>query len=231
MPKIFNEKKSISIRFISLILLISLAFYGCAGLNTKDEKSAKDLAKEGMEKFKAGKYSQAIETFDNLKDWYPFSKYALLAELKTADAYYKLKEYQDAIFAYEDFESLHPRNEAVPDVIYQIGMCYLKQLDTIDRDQTPAQKALENFERLIREYPRNKYAEPAKSHIQVCYKSLAEHEFYIGSFYYKSKHYKAALKRFMRLLSDLPDVGVHKKALEYVALCEVAIKKQEIKKK
>ena len=58
-------------------------------------------------------------------------------------------------------------------------------------------------------------------------KNLAGNEFYIGVFYYKSKHYKAALKRFMAVLSNYPDVGYHQKALHYVAKCETHLGKEE----
>ena len=104
--------------------------------------------------------------------FYPFSKYAILAELKIADAHFRLEEYEDAIFAYESFESLHPRNEAIPYVIYQIGLCYFKQVDTIDRDQTTAKKALDTFGRLKKQFPNSPYTRNAGSRVKKCLKSL-----------------------------------------------------------
>ncbi len=55
---------------------------------------------------------------------------------------------------------------------------------------------------------------------------MAGNEYYIGVFYYKSKHYKAALHRFMAVISDFPDVGYHQKALEYIAKCENEVSPQ-----
>jgi outer membrane protein assembly factor BamD len=204
---------------------------GCSALKKawnaiigKDEiGSAQQLAWDGMDAYEDGKYKDAIENFQKLKDWYPFSKYAILAELKIADSNYHLEQYEEAIFAYEEFERLHPRNEAIPYVVYQIGRCYFDQIDTIDRDQTPARKALDTFRRLQKQFPNDQYARSGAEHINKCIKSLAGNEFYIGVFYYKSKHYKAALKRFMAVLSNYPDVGYHQKALQYVAKCETSI--------
>jgi outer membrane protein assembly factor BamD len=51
----------------------------------------------------------------------------------------------------------------------------------------------------------------------------------VASFYFKRKHYKAALSRFKWVLANYPDVGVHEKALQYIALCEDLLKKQEEK--
>ena len=207
-----------------LVLLFFLT--GCSWFQTKEEKPAQELAGDGMEAFKKGKYDKAIESFQKIKDWYPFSRYAILAELKIADAHFNLKEYEEAVFAYEEFENLHPRNEAIPYVFYQIGRCYFDQIDTIDRDQTSSQKALGTFNRLIKQFPEDPYAARAREHIKKCIKTLAGHEFYVGLFYFKSKHYKAALKRFEAVLNKYPDVGLHYKALQYLARAEAASKKQ-----
>ena len=213
------------------IFMVILLCTGCSTLKKtwdalrgkEDIGTAQQLAWEGMDAYEDGDYREAIKKFQNLKDWYPFSEYLSLAELKIADAHYYLEQYEEAIFAYEEFEKLHPRNEAIPYVIYQIGRCYFDQIDTIDRDQTPARKALETFQRLNKQFPNDQYARSAAEHIPKCLKSLAGNDYIIGVFYYNSKHYEAALKRFMSVLSNYPDVGYHQKALEYVAKCEASL--------
>lgn len=158
-----------------------------------------------------------------MRDWYPFSKYAILAELKIADAHFNLASYADAIIAYEEFEQLHPRNEAVPYVIYRIGRSYFNQIDTIDRDQTNAAKALETYHRLVQQYPQDVYAGMARSDMVACYQSLSGHEFYVGIFYYKDRKYKAAKARFTAVIEKYPDVGYTHKALTYLANCQAWI--------
>jgi outer membrane protein assembly factor BamD len=207
---------------------------GCSWLGFgkgQKEKPAYDLIQDGIEDYEKGRYSDAIKNFEQLKDWYPFSKYAILAELKIADSHYHLEQYAEAVMAYEEFEQLHPRNEATPYVIYQIGRCYYIQIDTIDRDQEPARKALEVFRRLSRQHPQDPYTRQAQTHIARCLQNLAAHDFYVGRFYFKSKHYKAALSRFMAVVTQYPDVGVHHQALNYIAQCEALVAKQaEIEK-
>jgi len=218
-------------RLIVVGIVILLVCSGCNALKKtwnsitgkEFSASAQQLAWDGMDAYEDGDYKEAIEYFQQLKDWYPFSKYAILAELKIADSNYHLKNYEEAIFAYGEFEKLHPRNEAIPYVIYQIGRCYFDQIDTIDRDQTPALKAYETFQRLDKQFPNDKYARSGAEHLTTCLKSMVGNEYYIGVFYYKSKHYKAALHRFMAVLSDYPDVGYHQKALEYIAKCEAEL--------
>ena len=218
-------------------LLAVLMLIGCSSLQQRIDKllgreeahTAQELAWNGMEDYENGKYADSIEKFQKLKDYYPFSKYAILADLKIADAHYHREEYEDAIFGYENFEKLHPRNEAIPYVIYQIGMCYYDQISTPDRDQTAARKALETFQRLKKEFPQDEYARRSEEKITKCLKSLAESTYLIGVFYYRSNHFKAALQRFMSVVSDYPDVGYHQQALEYIAKCEASIAEEEPK--
>ena len=212
-----------NILFICMALL--LICNGCLWSKVKEEKTAKELADQGIHEFNEGNYRYSLEFFEKIKDWYPFSQYAILAELKVADAYYHLKDYEEAVVAYEQFESLHPKNEQVPYVLYQIGICFFEQMGTIDRDQTPANKTRQAFQQLTRRYPENEYARQAEEKIKVCIKSLAGHELSVGLFYYKTKCYKAALNRFKDVISNYPDVGFHFKAMNHIDLCESRLEK------
>ncbi len=195
---------------------------GCSlfGPREADVEPVEVLLQEGTEAYEKGEYKQALEAFELIKDWYPFSKHVTYAELKIGDSYYHLKQYEDAIGAYEEFAELHPGNKARPYVIYQIGRCYFDQIDTIDRDQTNTRKALEAFRQLQQQHPDSMHAERADDHINRCLKQLAGNEFYIGKFYFKSKRYKAALKRFQAVVTAYPDVGLHGQAMRYIARCE-----------
>ncbi len=213
------------------VILFSIIALICSGCSLwgkpKKEKSVEELVTEGNAHYEKERYRKAIESFETLKDWYPFSKHAVTAEMKIADAHFYLKEYEEAIVAYEDFENLHPRNEKTPYVVYQIGRCYFVQIDTVDRDQTFAHKALDTYTRLIKNFPESPYAIQAKEDSAICYKSLAGNELYVALFYYKTKKYKAALHRFKNVITDYPDVGFHKTALDYIPRCQKALKRAE----
>lgn len=205
----------------AVVLLVLLS--GCSWIpwfNSKHEGPPDQLAYDGMDLYQRGKYRSALETFQHLADWYPLSRYAILAELKAADCHFNLEEYEEAIIKYQEFESLHPRNEAVPYVIYQIGLSYFHQMDTVDRDQSVTRNALDTFLKLRQEYPDSPYANKAENEIGKCYENLAGHDLYVGKFYYKSKHYSAAVYRLTKVLTDYPDVGYNEEAREYIDRCE-----------
>lgn len=222
---------------LPIIIVMLVLISGCAALDleyqlnkylgTEEEETAQQLAIDGMEDFETGRYKSALNKFEKLKDYYPFSRYAILAELKIADCNYRLGEYRKAVEGYEQFINLHPRNEAVPQCIYYIGMCYFEQIATVDRDQSSTRKALDTFGQLKKHFPESDYTTKAEEKIDECLKSLAGNEFYVGIFYYKSKHYKAAFHRFKNVVTKYPDVGIHRQALDYMALCELSLKETD----
>lgn len=220
-------------RLIAFCICYLFLLTGCATYNSvkefffppKDVEPVEVLVQNGMDDYESGKYKDALENFQKLKDWYPFSKYVTLAELKIADSHYQLKEYAEAIVAYQEFVDLHPNNEAVPYVIYQIGRCHFDQMDAIDRDQSVTRKALDTFQQLQKQYPNSIYAEKATEHINKCVKNLAGNEFYIAMYYYKSKRYEAALYRFKAIVTKYPDVGINRVALQYITKCESSLAK------
>ncbi len=189
-----------------LVLWIGALLAGCAWFQQERVRSPEELASQGMEQFDGKDYGDAVKTFTLLKERYPYSRYAILAELKLADAYFNDERYPEAISAYEEFARLHPKNEASPYVLYQIGECHYHQILTIDRDQTSTRQAILAFERLVKSHPGSPYEENAVKKVRFCRQHLADHEVYVGRFYYKSKHYQAALARFQGVLNGYEDV-------------------------
>ncbi len=206
------------------MLVFNLA--GCA--KKPDERTAQQLSEDGARHFEAGNYKKAIEAYKRLKDWYPYSPLAREALLRVADSHYHLEEYEDAIFGYEQYEHLYPNDPEIPYVIYQIGLCHYERIRTIDRTQLPARNALETFERLQARFPASEYAEKAGPKIDECLENLAGHDFYVGRFYYRSGHYKAAINRFNKVTQQYPDhLDAHKRAVKYLAMAEEKLAEQE----
>ncbi len=212
--------------FLSFIVLM---FCGCSLFETSHEmnRNAEELVSEGSSAFMDKDYKTAIKAYTNLKDWYPFSKYASLAELKIADSHFYLEAYDEAILAYEEFEKMHPRNEAVPYVIYQIGLSWFNQLGTVDRDHTPALNSLTQFNRLIDQFPQSEYSQKAKEHIAKCTANLVGHELYVANFYMRTKKYAAALKRYEDIVEKYPGSKESKEALAKIPECKALADKEK----
>ncbi len=206
--------------FFKWAILLPIAFsvlFGCAGKGKSVKTISGDpetLYKQGLAQFNKRNYSEALKKFEELKASFPDSPpYTLWAELKVGDCHLLKKDYVEAIASYEEFKKIHPTHEDVLYVQYQIGMAYFNQMLTLDRDQTSTKKALSSFEYLIGNYPPGLFTEKAKEKIGVCKKRLADHEFYVGNFYYKNGKFQAAASRFEELLEKFPRIPDEDKTL------------------
>ena len=212
-------KKIIVWGFLSLVLVFGLS--GCGWFSTeKSDAPPEVLAQEGIKDLKKRNYLDAIDTFEKLKDRYPYSNHAVLAQLKVADAYFYDQKYAEAFQAYREFEKLHPTNKAVPYCIYREGLSFYRQRSTIDRDQTYTHKAIAEFKRLKQKYPKSRYTAKANNYLAKCLKDLAEHEFYVANFYYKTKRYQAAIDRYQGLIQDYPRFPENAQAKQRIKECE-----------
>lgn len=208
----------------ALILAAGCGTFGKGGDDLESFNTpAQVLANEAEARYRDGEYTEAADMFQQLKDRFPYSRYALLADLRVGDAYYKAERYDEAVLAYEDFVQLHPKNEGVPYALYQIGMVHHTQMPTADRDPTNPRKAAEAFTRLINGYPTSEWAIKARPRLAEAQHRLANHDMVVGKFYYRTKRYRAAEGRFKRVLTAYPDVGLYNQALEYVKLCQMAL--------
>ncbi|MHB8150085.1 MAG: outer membrane protein assembly factor BamD [Desulfobulbia bacterium] len=201
---------------------------GCATLDTMlgwvgfgegatVQETPEALATEGMADFNRGKYSAALKRFVEIKDRFPFSEVALLAELKAADSNYYMDKFNEAKILYEEFEANHPTNEAVPYVLFQIGMCYYSQIGTNDRDPGNAQNAVQAFGRLNRAYPQSPYFVEASARIRAARDFLAQHEFSVATFYLRIDEDKQAQGRLEYLLATYPEASITPQATELLA--------------
>jgi len=188
------------------------------------EQGPEELLDDGMSALNKKDYEKAADLFQMLKDRYPYSRYAIVAELKMADALFLKGEYDSAYDAYDEFERLHPKNRDIPYVIYQKGMCHFRQIKSSDRDQTHTLLSKKEFERLIKRFPTNRYSRLSQMHLRRCIISLCKHELYVGRFYMKQKRYRAALRRFLKVIKEYPDMGFHHQALRYIVECKRKIR-------
>jgi outer membrane protein assembly factor BamD (BamD/ComL family) len=142
----------------------------------------------------------AIDRFQKLRSEHPFAPEVVSAELKLGEAFYFNQQYTEAVETLKEFQAMHPSNENVPYALYLSGMAHFDQFTSIDRDQKMTEIAKGFFERVINNYPQSPHAAKSQEKLAKCLEHLAEHEFYIASFYMGEKKYPAARDRFEGIL-------------------------------
>jgi len=197
------------------------------------DKTAEQLAVEGTQKMQQKDFDEAVKDFKKLKEHYPYSKFAVLAELKLGDAYFYDKKYGEAAIAYEEFVRLHPRNEVIPYVLYQVGMSHFLTFTTIDRDPEETQVAMQSFEKVMQNFPNSEYSNRSEKQLQECKKRIVSHEYGVAQFYYLREQYGAAKTRLDSMIQKYPqavsDLGYGKSVESMLAKCEIEIAKGEKK--
>ena len=210
-------------RVFSFIGLLALAapVVGCAssdeGKSITYSLTAKQNYDKGMEELKEENYPEATRFFSFVKQKFPFSKYAVLAELALADTQFARGAYQEAIDAYKTFARLHPTHEKVEDgyVAYKICECYTQDMPSdwflvppsYEKDQTAVRDAYRELSDFLDKYPDSKYVDDVKKLRRDVTARLIEHEVYVARFYLDTGHSKAAILRLESALKRYPESG------------------------
>jgi outer membrane protein assembly factor BamD len=192
----------------------------CATAPRQEQQSVKpdeQSYNKAMEFFNSGNYFDSIPAFTALREKFPLSPYAVLAELRLGESHYKKGEYIEAVHFFKNFRRLHPSNQYVPYSIFMTGMCYYKQILEPDRDQTFARDAIEHFRLLIDQYPDNPYTGQALCKMSEALKQLARHEFFVAQYYLGMGDYTAARKRLRDIFKQYPHSLPQAKLLYYYA--------------
>ena len=195
---------------------------GCA---TSDEEgkpvtyslTAKQNYEKGLAELKDENYPEAQKYFQFVKQKYPFSKYAVLAELALADSQFARGNYTEAIDSYKSFARLHPTHEKVEDgyIAFRIGESYVKDMPedvwllppSYEKDQSAVVDAQRELDDFLKKFPTSPYTEKAKGLRKEVMKRLVDHEVYVARFYLRSDHPKAAAMRLESAIRRYPGSG------------------------
>jgi outer membrane protein assembly factor BamD len=201
-----------------LISLLFLVFCGCSTVD-KNTDTAEGAFNVAAEFDKDERYEEAIRRYQEVKNKFPYSRFATLSELAIADAYFKQESFAEAQVAYQSFKDLHPKHAKIDYVTFQLGMSFFNQLPpTIDRDLTLSSSAIASFDEVISQFSASEFVAPAKEKKTAILKMLAEKEQYIAEFYFKNSQYDSALMRFEGLLQRYSGQGFDANALAKSAI-------------
>ncbi len=193
-------------RLILLLLILSI-LSGCGGKTQvkREEFDPVVYLKKADELVAKKEYEEARKLLLEIKNRETAKEYAPLAQLKIADSYLKEEETELAITEYRRFIELYPESTYAPYAQYSIAMAYFRQIEGPERGAGTAQKALEEFLKLEKLYPRHPYGEILPLRIQKCRNIIAEGELLIAKFYHKKGSYKAAIGRLEGIMHNYPD--------------------------
>ena len=143
---------------------------------------AEELYQLGEGDLAKRRYEDARKNFRRIVERHPNSAYAPRARFLIGEAYYREAEFDKAVREFETFMAFYPSHQIADLVQYRLSMSYYDQIKPIEQDQTLAAKALDQFRKLVKEYPESRYATDALGKIDICRGRLAQKEVWIAAY-------------------------------------------------
>lgn len=223
---------------VALTLALALSAVACGGRagtgNVEYSVSAKQNYEKGLKNLEGEDWIAAAKYFAFIKARFPYSKYAVLAELRLADAEFGAGHYLQAIDSFKMFIKFHPTHEMVVNgyAAFKIGHAYYKMLPSdfwllppsYEKDQSAALDAHRELSSFLRKYPKSPFADKAKEMVVKCARRLARHEWYVATFYWDRGKPMGTVLRLRRLLDRYAGVGYDEEALWLLGRAYVKVK-------
>jgi outer membrane assembly lipoprotein YfiO len=143
----------------------------------------------------------------------PQVSYSAEVLLSRAEGYFRERRFGEAAETYGRFMELHATHPWASYALFREGMSQVHRIRTADRDPTFAQKAKQDFENLIANYPDSPAVPYAREQLAWATDQLARHELGIAQFYLRTHRAPAALGRLNHLLETYPDTPSARAAL------------------
>ena len=105
---------------------------------------------------------------------------------------------------YKDFILFYPSMEESAEAQNKVCDIHFRQMDKADRDITQALRAEDECRQLMVQFPNSKFAPEAAQRVREIQEVLADHEFWVGNFYWKRDMNPAAANRLDALVDQWP---------------------------
>jgi outer membrane protein assembly factor BamD len=194
--------RALSLAVVALLPLLS----GCSSSDDNAKPApvgpVEALYNNGVDALNARRFTTAGDQFAAVEQNYPYSTWAVNAQLMSGYSLYLQNKYTDAIGTLDRFIQLHPAHRDVAYAYYLRALCYYEQIADIARDQKGTEQAMNALREVVTRFPDTSYARDAKLKIDLCFDHLAGKEMEIGRYYQKQNLYEAAIGRFQRVVDD-----------------------------
>lgn len=187
-----------------------------------------------LEAFEDKNWELADELLNEVKRKYAYSRYARLAELRLADAYFQQEKFAEAISGYKEFVHDHPNDPEVPYARYRVAK---GEFDSVsqsimlppleERDLASVNDALSTLRNYLSDYPGSEHAEEMRYMLDIVLGLLARHELYVARYYLAEGRFDAAIMRCEYALKNLKNSGLEPEGM--VLLGEIYMKQKRKK--
>ncbi len=168
-------------------------------------------------------FAGALQRYTQLTLRYPFTEYAVQAQVERIYALYRNYQPEEALAAADRFLRDYPRHEQAAYVQYVKGLVNFDRdrgmaesfgFDTTRRDTSSLRRAFDDFSVLIQRYPQSPYVADARSRMIYLRNRIARHELTIVEYYIRRGAHVAAAKRAEQIVAQYPGAPATLEALD-----------------
>lgn len=177
-------------------------------------------------------YIEAQRLYSFVRNRFPYSRYAALADLRLGDVYYRQDKFAAAIEQYRGFIKLHPKHPEVPYAAFRVALSFYGQMPedwffmppAYEKDLSRVVDAKREFDYFLKRYKKSEFESEARRKLARVRRRLADHEFYVANFYIERENFRAAAMRLRFLLENYSGVGLDDRALFLLARSYLELK-------
>jgi outer membrane protein assembly factor BamD len=194
----------------------------CSAFETNVQDTAieeKDTARQNYEAaeaaFKAERWQEAVKYFELVKNKFPYSKYAVLGELRLADAHFEREKWLEAASGYRLFVRFHPRHEQVAYAAWRVALshsraiennvAWLPFVDAREKDQSAAIDTIKACDEFLQRFPKDEHAAEARALRTEARGRLADVDLYAAAFYEQRGKWQGAAWRYERVANEFAE--------------------------
>jgi outer membrane protein assembly factor BamD len=211
-----------------VLLLVVLGAASCGGgprrPPTGTPEPDKFLFDLGTDNLNRRRWLVARESFRELIDTYPQSRFRAEAKLGVADTYLgegSAESYVLALNEFREFLAFYPTHDRVDYAQFKLGMTHFYQMHSPDRDQTETREAIRELAIFVERYPNSQLIEEGRQRLREARDRLSQYEYNVGYHYYRSRWCPGAVDRFKALLDRDPQYTRRDAVYFYLGECYV----------
>jgi len=190
---------------IGLTLCIVFLLLACGSPPPAGRLDAEDQFLSARERYDHRDFEEAQLEFQKLIWNYPGSDYVDDAQYYLAECYRNQEDYPSAIVEYSRLLRNYSQSSLAPAAQYYLALCYFEQSLPSHLDQDFTQKAIQELQNFLEEYPRSEFNAQAGDLLLRARGKLAKKDYDNARLYIKMNSYEAAVIYIEEILETYGD--------------------------
>lgn len=193
-------------KFSYLFIIVIFLFTACKSSRLVNPGDPINVSyQKGVDKFEAGKYSDAAEIFETVTRVGRGTNFAQDAQYYLAESYFNQGSYILAEAEYRRFITFYPRDSRRESVDFKKALSLYNQSPRYRLDQSATKRAIDEFQLFNSRYPNSEFVPQSADKINELREKLARKYFESAEFYSRTEQYKAATIYYDLVIDRYPE--------------------------